>query len=186
MKRENQRARTRQSIRAAFVSLLKEKRMEQITVTELAARADVDRKTFYIYYNTVLDLVHEIENEVVDGLKLVMDNRKNSDWKEFLRGLNELMQKDIEFYTVLVRNNDMAFVIADCTDILEDMLYDSMLKGRSDASEKDRILIRYTATGILGVYEDWLKAKEKIPLDRLIEILGDAMNRTLAEYNADI
>ena len=97
MKREEQRARTRRSIRMAFVELLREQKLEQITVTELAARADIDRKTFYIYYNTVNDLIREIEGEIVDGLKVILDDRKDSDWKVFLQGLNKLMQKDIDF-----------------------------------------------------------------------------------------
>ena len=182
MKREEQRARTRRNIRMAFVELLREQKLEQITVTELAARADIDRKTFYIYYNTVNDLIREIEGEIVDGLKVILDDRKDSDWKVFLQGLNELMQKDIEFYSVLVRNTDLAFIVADCTGILEEMLYKTILSGREQTSIRDEIIIRYTATGILGVYSDWLKAEKKIPLKELIDVLGDAMNSTLAEY----
>ncbi len=182
MKREQQRARTKRNIRDAFVALLKKKRLDQITVTELAALADIDRKTFYIYYNTVFDLIREIENEIVEGLKSILNDKKNSNWKAFLNGLNELMQKDIEFYALLVRNNDLAFVVTDCTDILEEVLYNSVLKNRQNVAEKDKTLIRYTATGILGVYEEWLKADKKIPLDRLVEYLGDAMNKTLTDY----
>ncbi len=181
MKREEQRARTRRSIRMAFVELLREQKLEQITVTELAARADIDRKTFYIYYNTVNDLIREIEGEIVDGLKVILDARKDSDWKVFLQGLNELMQKDIEFYSVLVRNTDLAFIVADCTGILEEMLYKTILSGREHTSVRDEIIIRYTATGILGVYSDWLKSAKKIPLEELIEVLGDAMNNTLVK-----
>lgn len=181
VKREEQRARTRRSIRMAFVELLREQKLEQITVTELAARADIDRKTFYIYYNTVNDLIREIEGEIVDGLKVILDDRKDSDWKVFLQGLNKLMQKDIDFYSVLVRNTDLAFIVADCTGILEEMLYETILSGREHTSVRDEIIIRYTATGILGVYSDWLKAEKKIPLEELIEVLGDAMNNTLVK-----
>ena len=38
---------TRQAIRIALISLLSEKELSDITISELSARAQVNRKTFY-------------------------------------------------------------------------------------------------------------------------------------------
>ena len=44
---------TRRAIKKAFLALLCVKRLEQITVKELCAAADINRATFYAHYDTL-------------------------------------------------------------------------------------------------------------------------------------
>ena len=44
MKRSEQKARTKYNIRQAFIDLLQRKEMDNITITELAKSANIDRK----------------------------------------------------------------------------------------------------------------------------------------------
>lgn len=180
MKRQAQKAATRKRIKDAFVSLLMKKPIDQITVTEVALLADIDRKTFYIYYETIRDVYMEIERGIVDALKELLSENGCNDWRDFLIGLTQLMEKDIEFYTVIARSSDLNFLVSDCTEILTSMLKDRLLKDDEDAQKQD-ILIKYAASGIIGVYSDWLRAEERVSLDTLISVLGSAMNRSLAE-----
>ena len=50
--------RTQSSIRKAYLELLEEKPLSKITVSELAERAGINRKTFYAYYED-MDALHE-------------------------------------------------------------------------------------------------------------------------------
>ena len=43
----------------AFLALLEEKNFEYITVKELCKRADVNRSTFYLHYESMTDLLAE-------------------------------------------------------------------------------------------------------------------------------
>ena len=64
-------ARTERRIREAFTELVMEKNVDKITIKELAERADIDRKTFYLHYSSVWDVLEEIQVEIlekVDGL----------------------------------------------------------------------------------------------------------------------
>lgn len=46
---------------------------EKITVTALAERADIDRKTFYLHYGSISDLMAEIQGEILEeALQLVV------------------------------------------------------------------------------------------------------------------
>ena len=45
--------RTKKNIRQAFLHLLSEKSLSQITVKELSDLADINRKTFYMYYSNI-------------------------------------------------------------------------------------------------------------------------------------
>ena len=51
--------RTKAALTAALFELLGEKDFSKISVTELTRRADVDRKTFYLHYQTVDEILEE-------------------------------------------------------------------------------------------------------------------------------
>ena len=49
---DRRQVRTKRRIRDAFMELIMEKPMEKLTIKELAERADIDRKTFYLHYDS--------------------------------------------------------------------------------------------------------------------------------------
>ena len=57
--------RTRRKIREAFAELLAERgAVKDITVTDLAERAEITRGTLYNYYNNIYEVGAEIQNEI--------------------------------------------------------------------------------------------------------------------------
>ena len=56
---------TKRAIRSAFYELIKEKPLEKITVREISERAEINKTTFYAHYETVYDLVDQLEQEAV-------------------------------------------------------------------------------------------------------------------------
>jgi AcrR family transcriptional regulator len=56
-KQDRRTRKTRQQLRSALLSLLKEKRYEEISVQDIIERADVARSTFYIHYVDKDDLL---------------------------------------------------------------------------------------------------------------------------------
>ncbi|WP_225423861.1 TetR/AcrR family transcriptional regulator [Companilactobacillus zhongbaensis] len=69
--RNNRRAKyTQQIIKEAVLSLLQEKPVEAITVTEVCELADINRTTFYRYYKDIPDCEEQIETEFIDSLNI--------------------------------------------------------------------------------------------------------------------
>ena len=56
-------SKTRDAIIAAWMALLPEKKNQRITVTELAKRANIARKTFYLHYETPEDVMRDAAGE---------------------------------------------------------------------------------------------------------------------------
>ncbi|MBQ2217359.1 MAG: TetR/AcrR family transcriptional regulator, partial [Firmicutes bacterium] len=76
-KKEDRRVvRTKKAIRSAFAELLSEKDYNDITVTDIAERADINRKTFYNYYRNTEDLVKEIECEACLNFDTILQDLK--------------------------------------------------------------------------------------------------------------
>lgn len=72
MKKEDRRQiRTRENIHAALLTLLKEKSLDQISITELSKMAGINRTTFYLHYRFPLDVLEEVYQNFVDELAAV-------------------------------------------------------------------------------------------------------------------
>ena len=56
--------RTRAAIRKAYLGLLGQKEASEITVTDIAQEAALDRKTIYNYYASPAAILEELEDEV--------------------------------------------------------------------------------------------------------------------------
>ena len=55
---------TKRAIKSAFAKLLSEKDINDITISDIAAVADINRKTFYNYYSGVHEVVDEMDEKV--------------------------------------------------------------------------------------------------------------------------
>lgn len=56
---------TKRSIINSFLELRSQRALEKITVKELAARAEINKATFYLHYRDIYDLSETLEREVV-------------------------------------------------------------------------------------------------------------------------
>lgn len=64
--------RTKKALYEALLSLLEEKTINEITVTELTTLADVNRATFYFYYTDLIDMLQQIQNEAYESFTEVI------------------------------------------------------------------------------------------------------------------
>ena len=64
--------RTRKQLRECLVTLLKQKKVQDITVRELTELADLNRGTFYLHYKDVFDLMDQIKNELIEEVESVL------------------------------------------------------------------------------------------------------------------
>ena len=69
---------TRRLLRECLTALLKEKKVQDITVREIADMADINRGTFYLHYKDVFDLMEQIENELLKELEDMLNAVTNA------------------------------------------------------------------------------------------------------------
>lgn len=58
-------AKTKQSIREAFIELRSDKALERVTIKELCELAKINKSTFYAHYADIYDLSEQIESEII-------------------------------------------------------------------------------------------------------------------------
>ena len=107
---------TRMLIRRAFTGLLRTKPVQSISIKELCEAAGVNRGTFYAHYESVHDLLRQMEDDFLQEIDEALERLLPPDGK----GLTSL-RLSTELFQILKENADL------CTVTLGDWLRERAL-----------------------------------------------------------
>ena len=89
-------------IRTAFAELIGEKKMiANISVSELAERADIAKSTFYNHYDDIYAVADELYRELVDSLNEVIGQMvaaRASDYRVYLEKIFDFLKENEDIY----------------------------------------------------------------------------------------
>ena len=164
--------RSRKLIKQAYVDLTKEKDIDKITVMDIVTRADINRGTFYAHYKNVNAVSEQIGNDIISALFEYLDEFKSSRMVEnpfpFLTNIARFLEKDLEFYRVLINSQlSLSFMNKLKTLFIDKIMSDE--KKMSSIKDKDQFMVcvNLYASGFVGLYQDWFNRKIKMSLDDL-------------------
>ena len=166
--------RSRRFIRQAFMDLLKEKKFEKITVTDIVNRADINRSTFYAHYADVRGLVEEIRSEAVERAMAVV---KEMDFREllhcpapFLRKLVEIANENRELYTIMGKTVlSMSQLEKIKVILVEKALELSEIPEEIRNQRSFRIRLHFFVGGIINVYQQYLVGNLDVTTEEIVE-----------------
>ena len=100
--KENQRVRlTKRMLKDALIELLETTSLQSVTITEICARAEINRTTFYKYYSNECELYQDIEN---DFLSLLRENLQST-IEATLENLLQAIRKQSKMAKVIINNS---------------------------------------------------------------------------------
>lgn len=119
----NSSRKTTRLIKKVFAEMLSEyKEISRITVSELCARADISRGTFYSHYDDTYSVAEDYENELIDRF---FDNAKlleSSDMEHFADIFFQYIRENDANYKLLCRSNEVFFAAKKLTTIVTSKL----------------------------------------------------------------
>lgn len=168
---------TKRAVKTALVELMAEKDISQISVKELAQKADINRKTFYTHYNSIYDIFDEIENEMIQNLQRLIQERdftnRGFDTYPLFKALNDLIYEDFDFYQNLLSH---ASAHGPLINKIKNVLQEEFLRTAQDKVKAlpDQFLyvIEFISSGIISMYVLWFDSDQKIPLEELAKTAG--------------
>jgi len=166
--------RSRRFIRQAFMELLKEKKFEKITVTDIVNRADINRSTFYAHYTDVRGLVEEIQSEFVERAMAVV---KEMDFRDllnapvpFLRKLVEIANENRELYTIVGKTALSMNQLEKIKVMLVEKALDlSEIPQEIRTQRNFRIRLHFFVGGIINVYQQYLVGNLDVTTEEIVE-----------------
>ena len=167
---------TKKAIKAAHLSIMEEKDISDITISELTRKAGINRRTFYTHYRSISDIIDEIESDMVALLSEVVqkidviDIRKSA-YNVFIE-LNEMVAVEFDYYFSRVRM-DMRGVFMTRLKGIASELADKLLSENSNLSrETAEMISEYIVGGFFNVFVEWRTSGGNIPVEQAARLAG--------------
>ncbi|MCC8080724.1 MAG: TetR/AcrR family transcriptional regulator [Lachnospiraceae bacterium] len=164
---------TKASLHQAFYELLKKKNYSDITVKELAEEADITRKTFYLHYNTLDDLLREFMAERYERLQKPMEDMdlfsEDFDYFAFFTHLYDLFLENHDLIKKLMDDQNSRYVMQRVMDENENLNFERTKVHFDLRPEILRIYFRYYTRGISGTFLEWFTNPDAIPLEEFVD-----------------
>ena len=174
---------TREAIRRIFEDMICEMDYEQITVKELTDRALISRKTFYLHYETLDDLLAELQQEIVDSFTSQDVSYKNmDDIRRIIRYFFEYAEKMPRLHERLLCSGSYEHV----GDRINEQIMAYRAKRYRGAFSKniyeDNLVFAYFSPITTILYRQWVKDNKKMPIEDLITTATRLVCGGLGEY----
>ncbi len=174
---------TKNAIFDAFKALVQEKDMSDITISELTARANITRSTFYMYYNTVGDVRADIENGIIARIDKIMSEADlaeaiASPYNLLRTVADEIVKQDDGNRYILSSSNSGQLL-----DKINARIVDAYIHRLEEVSTKSldmgkvRYFIAFAAAGIMECFKIWFNHKSSITLEELCKNISEAVRK---------
>lgn len=164
--------RSKKLIRDALVSLLDEKTLDKITVTDIVKKADINRGTFYAHYENVSDVVTSIFQNaygiITDSINELPRNT-NVDMSIMLQELQIVMEQDFEFYKKIFSSDINMKVYEEISNVLISYVFEHESEISNISHEDFVFYTSFYSGGIIKLYRDWFIGELPITFNELTE-----------------
>lgn len=165
---------TKERLKNTLLSLMKEKNIDKITISEICRLSGINRNTFYQHYSDIHDLLSEIEGGFMESIFSsirISDDSINS-VKDIMKVLLETIQRNQDICLLLFSDNGdkdflrniLMFALPSAVENWVDKL------GMNETNAT--ILYYYVMGGAVNVIEAWMKDSFQTTLDEVAEKLN--------------
>lgn len=168
--------RTIKNIYAAFENLIVQKNYEKITVTELAKKAMINKKTFYRYYPTLDDLLVEMQAKYSkEYLKIVGQFQYPQDLAKSVRAFFEFSAKQDPAYEKITIAGSYNGIRQQMINTVMNKTWASSQEFKQMSDFERQILLNFVQKTGLDIYIQWVQDGKKENLDKVITYAIDLM-----------
>ncbi len=165
---------TEEAIKKTFKDMLLEMPYEKLSIKELCERAKINRKTFYLHYNSIDDVLDEFQEE------------QSCEYFERIKGFDHI--KDVDklikvfflyseeqgpFYEKIHCHSDYDYIHKKETNKISIKVQDNFQSIRKFAEYKQSIILSYVHNSMLGIYRQWISDGKKIPVEDVIKLASN-------------
>ena len=179
--------RTLTSIRAAFEELLGETSFEAITISALTRRAGVNRRTFYLHYKNLGDVLKEFCTDVAESYIQAthhMDGR--TDYAAICREFMLFFATQGPLIEKIICSDNYRLI----SDTINDRIA-SRNRGHVDPSDNidpyvRELVIAFLRGGSLNIIRRWVQDGKHVPLEDMVDLGVQLICRGIENYMAGV
>ena len=189
---------TKKAIHEGVLQLLSEKTIDDISITELAQVAQINRKTFYNYYQNPYQVLDELENELVEEF---VNSINASDWNEWYNGhefdfhkifssVTRSVQENRETYRYLLKIGKTSDIMIKVENRLKVEAFEYFSKYLTIEKDVIVMIVEYVISGMFAVYRKWFSDGQRVSAEEVSKKLGvmsiACVNALMDTYNVNL
>lgn len=160
-------------VQKELLKMMKELPVEQIYVKKLCKQAGISRSTFYVYYESVYEVLQDIEDNIMSE-QIAFKHTMHTEENDIHQDIHEILQftlNHLEMYQVLLgRYGDPAFK-ARWSRLIAKKLSLSHFYKNDDLDDYERCITWFVTGGIQNMIINWLLHPEGISMETIEHII---------------
>ena len=162
---------TKRAIKEAFAKLLTQKDINDITISDIAAEANINHKTFYNYYGGIYEVVGEIEDDIVrlidkEVTGIGFQNSLQSPYLVFEK-LTKVINTDTDFFGYLLGMNANVSLESKIADLLKSKFKMFVLQDVEISELRLNLMAEFIISGMVAVYRRWFNSDRSEPIETI-------------------
>ncbi|MEG0273640.1 MAG: TetR-like C-terminal domain-containing protein [Longicatena sp.] len=140
---------SQKKIENAFIELIQDKKVEDVSITDICSIAKVNRSTFYANYVDIYDLVEKIRERMLNDFFLLYEDEMNHKYNsnDFLKLFQHIKENQMFYHTYFHLNFDLDYIIT---------AYDTDAAKRYYNNEFIEYHMNFFRGGITSIIKMWL------------------------------
>lgn len=167
---------TKRILNESLIQCLKEKPLDKITIKEICERAEINRSTYYRYFQNPFDQLGSIERNLISDMEVYVSQITNglpdmeNESREYcmLRYL-EFMDSRREIIRLLIQHmTGMQFVLDIVRFFQEQIILDKPKRGK----EQEKLYAYlFASTGCMGLLYHWMAEENNLDIKTLARLM---------------
>lgn len=164
---------SRRWLMEALILLMAEKRYEEITVTEIADRALLSRRTFYRMFKSKEEMLEQYFQLLYEQYTECFDLETNLSYVHIVEVYFTFWEQHIDFLKILNKNHLLFILIEKYNDFLP-VIYKEVRGEDADNAELEYTL-RFSSGGLWNVLSKWLEHDPRESPQKMAAIILEAI-----------
>lgn len=155
---------TRQKLRRALLLVLGEKRIEDLSITEVCSAAGVNRNTFYAHYSDLYELLDEVKSSYLEYFSNELDEyrtKSNNSTEDMLTYFLKLIDESRFFFSVIFSEDSFPVFMHSLVQISLEETFNSI---NCDNAESSDICVFVTG-GVSNMIDNWFRSPGQITVE---------------------
>ena len=172
---------TKMALAESLKKMMLSKKLEKITINDLAADCGISRMAFYYHFKDIYDLVEWVCVE--DGKKARQDKKTYDTWQEGMSQIFEAVLENKPFilnvYRSIGREKIEGYLYKFTYDLLKDVV-EEKCRGIEPAEGDKAFIADFYKYGFVGIMLDWIGHEMKEDYEEIVEKMSVMLHGNFA------
>jgi AcrR family transcriptional regulator len=171
---------SQEAIKKAVIELMAEKPFDDITIQEIADRANVNRGTIYLHYTDKYDLLDKLIEEHMGNLRELCRAASDMTFEEGNYVWFEYFENNYLFFSTMLSSKGAPYFRRRFLElVIEEFKPEIDVSNGKNQGLREEVILQFFASAVVGIVEWWFKNGMPLPARVIAEQTGRLLDRNL-------